>query len=107
MLLQMFSGTFPFIHIRYDYQVMLAVQSGKRPVTPSDRQSQVRGLTYEVWHIIEACWVQQPSQRPTVSRIADQLRSLPHQPMDKRPFDDFNISFPSQVRQRQLELPFS
>jgi len=104
---EMFSGTFPFIHMQHDYQVMLAVQSGKRPVRPSDKRSQVRGLTDEVWHIIEACWVQQPSQRLTVSQIADQLRRLPHQPMDKRPFDDFNISFPSQVLQKQLKLPFS
>jgi len=104
---EMFSGMFPFIQMQHDFQVMLAVQSGVRPLRPSTKLSQIRGLTDGMWHIIEACWVQEPSQRPTASRIAEQLRSLPDQPMDERPLDDFNISFPSQVLQRQLNLPFA
>ena len=103
----MFSGMLPFILMQHDYRVILAIQNGERPLRPSDEQSQARGLTNEVWHIIEACWVQEPSKRPTASQIVDQLRSLPHQPMDERPFDNFNISFTSQVLQSQLNLPFS
>jgi hypothetical protein len=103
----MFSGMLPLQHMQHEHQVIWAIQNGEKPLRPSDKRSQARGLTNEVWHIIEACWVQEPSQRPTASRIVDQLQSLPHQPMDKRPFDNFNISFPSQVLQSQLNLPFS
>lgn len=101
----MFSGMFPFIHIQQDFRVMWAVQSGERPARPSNLLS--RGLTDKVWHIIEACWVQETSQRPTASQIAEQLRSLPDRPKDERPLDNFDILSPSQVPQRQLNLPFS
>ena len=105
-LFQMFSGIPPFQNF-WDYQVMLAVRGGERPVRPSDERSQDRGLIDEVWHIIETCWAQEPLQRPTASQIADQLRGLPDQPTDERPIDNFNNSFPSQDLRGQLNLPFS
>jgi hypothetical protein len=102
----MFSGEYPFRDISNDFQVMFAVQNGIRPSRPSDTLSQSRGLTDKIWRLIEACWVKEPSERPTASRIVKRLRSLPSR-ADQRPLDGWIISFPIQVLPKELEHPFS
>ena len=86
---------------------MMAVQQGKRPARPSHDMYQPGDLTDEIWHLIEACWLEEPSSRPTASQIAKRLRSLPNRPVDRRPLDDFDTSFPSQFLHKELDSPFS
>jgi len=104
---EMFSGNWPFYDVRNDFQVMMAVQAGKRPLRPSYALSRIRGLNDEIWHLIETCWNQEPSQRPTSDQILEQLKALPDQPADQRPADDFEMSFPSQLLHTELKRPFS
>jgi hypothetical protein len=103
----MFSGKFPFHDIANDFQVMFAVQQGRRPSRPSHDLGRVRGLNDEMWNLIEACWTSEPSERLSASRIVEKLRTLPNRPVDQRPLDNFNISFPSQVLHDQVDHPFS
>jgi serine/threonine protein kinase len=105
--LQMFSGEYPFQDISNDFQVIFAVQRGRRPSQPSTDLSRTRCLNDELWHIIEACWAKEPSERPTASEIAKRLRALPNRPVDRRPLDDWIISFPSQILPKELGHPFS
>jgi 50S ribosome-binding GTPase len=101
----MFSGQVPFYEIRQDYSVIIPVMNGKRPDFPSGDLSQTRGLNTEVWNLIQACWAQDPTQRPIVKQIVERLRSLPHRLDDNRPLDDFH--FPTQAVYGRDEHPFS
>ena len=100
----MFSETYPFDDITNDFKFILAIQQGKRPAPPSHHLSRVRGWSDEILHLIEACWTEKPSERVSVGHIVETLRALPDRPADNRPFDTFDISFPSQVSQSH---PFS
>jgi hypothetical protein len=87
----MFSGKYPFFDIANEFQVMFAVKRGKRPFRPSNLLCQTRGMSKEMWHLIETCWTANPSERPTASKIVEQLRALPNQPIDRRPPDKYTI----------------
>jgi len=101
---EMFSGTYPFDDIANDFKVILAIQQGKRPSLPSHNLSRVRGWSDEILHLIEACWAEKPDDRLSAGQIVEKLRALPDRPVDERPFDTFDTSFPSQVLQSH---PFS
>jgi len=94
---QIFSGQVPFYEIRQDYSVIVPVIQGKRPEFPAGDSSKSRGLNTEVWTLIEACWAQDPMQRPIVEEIVERLRSLPHRLVDHRPLDNFHIQLPTQT----------
>ncbi|KIM77961.1 hypothetical protein PILCRDRAFT_607034 [Piloderma croceum F 1598] len=102
---EMFSGQVPFYEIRQDYSVIIPVMNGKRPDFPSGDLSQTRGLNTELWDLIQACWAQDPIQRPIVKQIVECLRSLPHRLADNRPLDD--IHFPTQAVYGHDEHPFA
>jgi serine/threonine protein kinase len=104
---EIFSGNWPFHDLKKEYQIMFAVQSGKRPPRPSHDLSRIRGLNDEIWHLIDACWDQEPFQRPTSSQILNQLQALPNRPADQRPADDFEMSIPSELLHPGLKRPFS
>jgi 50S ribosome-binding GTPase len=101
----MFSGQVPFYEIRQDYSVIIPVIQGKRPNFPSGDLSRTRGLNTEVWDLIQVCWAQDPTQRPTVKQIVERLRSLSPQLVDNRPPDDFH--FPTSAVYGRDEHPFS
>jgi hypothetical protein len=100
----MFSGNYPFRDMEYDFQIMVAVQQGRRPSPPSHDLSRVRGWNDEILHLIEACWTGEPSGRLSADQIVEKLRALPNRPIDQRPSDTFNTSFLSRISQSH---PFS
>lgn len=87
----------------------MAIIESKRPARPSSHLSKTRGLNDGVWDLIEACWSQDPSQRPTAAEVVKQLQVLPNQPVDHRPTDDFRTNFPPQAlyKYKYVENPFS
>lgn len=93
----MFSEQYPFPDISLDFQVMFAVKQGKRPSRPSHEMSRIRGLNDEIWHIIEACWTQDPDARPSATKVLEYLRNLPNRPLDSRPLNDFDKLLTSQA----------
>ena len=89
---QMFSGSFPFQDIRNDFKFMLEVKRGKRPLRPPHDLSSSRGLTDEVWKLMEECWASHPEDRPSAVQVVGSIRSLRHLQADQRPLDDFRFS---------------
>jgi hypothetical protein len=75
--------------------VILLVVNGKRPTCPSDNRSIARGLEDTIWKLIESCWAQQPTERPTAGQIVEQVQALPNEVVDRRPIDKFHSPFPS------------
>lgn len=106
-LLQMFSGEIPFHEKRYEIEVLYSVLEGKRPDRPLHTLSKTRGLSDEVWSIIETCWSQEPAKRPTAKQVVLQLQALPCICIDARPPDDFDTNFPSQTLYNHTDHPFS
>jgi hypothetical protein len=88
----MFSCQFPFFDFSNDYLVMSAMLQGKRLPCPTHELSRTRGLKDKIWHIIEACWNQDPNKRPTASKVVESIRNLPNLPPDLRPLNDFDKS---------------
>jgi hypothetical protein len=103
----MFSAELPFHEIPRDYGVILAVMSGKRPRRPSHDMCRTRGLSGGLWNLIEICWADRPSDRPTASQIVECLHALPHRHVDQRPLDEFDISLSSRMLDSQPEHPFA
>ncbi|KIM82231.1 hypothetical protein PILCRDRAFT_71097, partial [Piloderma croceum F 1598] len=104
---EVFSDQYPFHDITNDYRVMAAVAKGARPPRPSHALSLVRGLNNAVWNIVESCWSQDPNDRWSAHQIVERLRSLPGLVEDRRPFDDFDASFPARTAYSQAKHPFS
>lgn len=74
----MFSGQYPFHDIANDFRVILVVKQQKRPSRPTHNLCQTRGLSDDIWKLIETCWNSEPSRRPKAGQIVEQLRTLPH-----------------------------
>jgi len=104
---EMLSGNCPFFDIKNDFQFMALVKQGRRPSQPSHSLHQTRGLNDDMWHLMEACWITEPQRRLSASQITERMRALPNRPVDERPPDNFDVSFPSQVLCTQLKYPFS
>jgi serine/threonine protein kinase len=102
---EMFTGNIPFMSAMKDMQVIRLVLDGKRPSRPSDERSSTRGLNDNIWHLIEQCWAQKSSDRPTAEQIVEYLHALPNRPSDLRPTDRFD--FPSAFWGNQAKHPFS
>lgn len=87
---------------------MGAVRKGKRPPRPSDDRCRIRGLNDGIWDIIETCWAQEVTHRPSTHQIVELLRaSLTLADVGERPHDVFDPSFPSRTLYLQAEHPFS
>jgi hypothetical protein len=104
---EMFSGRLPFYEIASDFPVITGVLSGRRPVRPWHELSRKRGLTKEVWDLVEACWAQDLTKRPTATQVVERLRSLPNRPMDQRRFGGIPVPIPSQTVYTMTDHPFS
>ena len=67
------SGTTPF-HNEGDDEIADKVTTGVRPEWPSNNPSQE--LVDGLWEQIEACWSQEPNERPTASKALLTLMAL-------------------------------
>jgi hypothetical protein len=103
----MFSGEIPFFEISYDIQVILGVMRGRRPAHPMHELCKTRGISDDLWDLIQTCWAQNPMQRPATEQIMERLRALPNWQDDQRPLDDFSVSLPYQTVYNYPEHPFS
>jgi hypothetical protein len=103
----MFSCEIPFCDILVDARIIFNVLKEKRPTWPSDNSSRVRGLSDEMRALVETCWDQKPTNRPTATQIVQQLRALANGRPDQRPQDDFSLNHPSQTLSNQAEHPFA
>ena len=63
---EVFTGEIPFDKW-VDRAVASLILEGSRPEMPEDAQTV--GLTSEMWEIIEACWQQDPEERPTTEEV--------------------------------------
>jgi serine/threonine protein kinase len=70
--LQVLSGLPPFDHLR-PLATMRAILRGERPDKPLNASD--LGFTDTLWELLQSCWSQPASARPTARRVYDCLRS--------------------------------
>src|SRR5882762_4371998 len=88
----------PFHQPGQDFRVMFAVEKGKRPSRPSTEICQMSGLDDGIWQLIESCWHQSPTERPSATTIASLLRSRIGPDRDQRPPGGWDDEFIMQLR---------
>jgi hypothetical protein len=102
----MFSGKIPFKGVEL-YELQLLLQSRKRPSLPADDLSRRRGLSAEMKGLIQDCWTQDPTKRPSADKVVEPLKLLPNRPVDQRPVDKIGTSFLMQLLSNQVDNPFA
>jgi hypothetical protein len=89
---QMFSGKLPFQGVELN-ELALLLQTGERPSLPADDLSRRRGLSAEMEDLIQDCWMQDPTKRPSADTVVERLELLPNRPVDRRPLNETGTSF--------------
>jgi Protein tyrosine and serine/threonine kinase len=102
----MFSGKIPFEGVEL-YELPLLLQTGERPSLPADYLSRRRGLSDEMEDLIQDCWTQDPTQRPSADKVVEQLKLLPNRPVDRRPPNEIGTSFFMRLLSNQVDNPLA
>ncbi|KAF7966471.1 hypothetical protein HWV62_38170 [Athelia sp. TMB] len=101
---EIFSERIPF-EGKNDLQVIRAVSIGKRPERPANAHS--RGLTDDVWGIMDDCWAQLPEKRLSAGQAVGRMRGLPELPVDDRLLDQDDMPSLSRTIYKQSHHPFA
>ncbi|KAG5351163.1 hypothetical protein C0989_007708 [Termitomyces sp. Mn162] len=94
---QIYTGHRPFFELERDYGVLIKVSRGERPEKPLDPFCKDRGLTDFIWELIQECWEQIPSKRPSAAQIVERLsREFSRNLLEQ---DDWKDLSPARFRQ--------
>ena len=102
----MFSGKIPFQGVQLD-ELPLHLETGERPFLPADHLSRHRGLSAEMEDLIQDCWTQDPTKRPSADTVVERLKLLPNRPVDQRLVNDIGTSFFMRLLGSQVDNPFA
>ncbi|KAF9007325.1 kinase-like protein, partial [Hymenopellis radicata] len=73
--LELYTGRAPFHDIVHETQIILGVIEGQRPDRPTYTDPI---LSDELWRLIQACWSEKFSDRPSTSDVVSILKDLSH-----------------------------
>ncbi|KAF8710860.1 Guanine nucleotide exchange factor for Ras-like small GTPases, partial [Rhizoctonia solani] len=74
---EVLTGMPPFSKLRLDGQVIAALIQGNLPERPEPRDAMhQRGLSDEMWKLINQCWEWKPTARPEMRTLASEVRKL-------------------------------
>ncbi|KAJ7588214.1 kinase-like domain-containing protein [Mycena floridula] len=65
---QIFAGKVPFFEVHNDMAVALKVLDRRRPIRPETPH-----VEDDMWNLVQDCWKQDPSERPTAAEIVRRL----------------------------------
>ncbi|KAH8832263.1 kinase-like domain-containing protein [Flagelloscypha sp. PMI_526] len=78
-VLEMYTGKPPFSHITTEYQVMLEIHEGRRPLPPPGHL-----LPSELFTLVERCWSHTPSDRMSINAVITYLTRTYNHPADSQ-----------------------
>ncbi|KAJ6539149.1 kinase-like domain-containing protein [Mycena capillaripes] len=59
----------PYSNIKHTTEVVIRSAKGEQPTRPTDLKVMERGLDDNLWTLLGLCWVNQPSERPTIQQV--------------------------------------
>ncbi|KAF8060729.1 TKL/TKL-ccin protein kinase [Lyophyllum atratum] len=70
-MLELFSGSRPYVNKRFTAAVICAVVEGVKPPRPN-----TESLTDEIWNLIKLCWAHNPWDRPSMALVRSSIHAL-------------------------------
>ncbi|KAJ7117403.1 kinase-like domain-containing protein [Mycena crocata] len=70
-VLELFTHEQPYNNIKHTTEVVIRSAKGEQPPRPTGPRVLERGLNDALWELLCRCWVNEPSQRPTIQQILD------------------------------------
>lgn len=99
LAVQVFTGQIPYYQFRSDYTVIAKVIQGVKPSLPENKMTPE--FTEHMWKIMQDCWVDTPSDRPTLDQVLERLREnapLPSRAEPRSPPDNWGGTLvPSEI----------
>jgi len=74
VVLEIYTGNYPFSDTPRDGTVILKVMQGQRPIRPMVDTGKT--VSDDLWCLIELCWQQAPSDRPQMLSVVERLQHL-------------------------------
>jgi hypothetical protein len=65
---QIFTGLVPYVAIKNDVSVILAVSNGALP-----QRNDYPGIPDNIWQILQACWKADPAHRPSMQHLTQRF----------------------------------
>jgi hypothetical protein len=69
----MITGEAPYAEVRRTTEVLFNMQKGLRPTRPLGDKYIERGLTDQMWELIQLAWAQEPQDRLTSKDFRERL----------------------------------
>jgi hypothetical protein len=101
--MQAFTGKTPFYESP-DYRVLVLVLGGHRPPFPPSDICIAGNPDRDIWNLIEKCWQDESSKRPTACDIIEELEL--NQCIQSKHFDGWDVSFLSEYRTSLMDSQF-
>ena len=92
---ELYTGTAPF---ETETHAVAAQNHGKGKRPEMSENAQQRGLTDEIWKLLERCWEQKPNKRPLMEEVVRRWQGF-----EVREFANSTLA-PEQSRQRAASL---
>lgn len=74
-MLELFTHDHPFREVKYSGTIVEAVTKGTRPKRPVESDVLRRGLSDDIWSLMQACWMEAREQRPKIEQVITTLNS--------------------------------
>ncbi|THV05537.1 kinase-like protein [Dendrothele bispora CBS 962.96] len=71
LCIELYTGKPPFAELPHDPAAMLRVLAGERPARPTDAMGRI--MTDYLWDIIQQCWRQDFTERPTIANVIEMM----------------------------------
>ncbi|KAF9265320.1 kinase-like protein, partial [Marasmius fiardii PR-910] len=68
-IFELLTGSAPFSEKKMDFQIIMAVLNGTRPIRPPD-------CPESLWDVVESCWKEDSQMRPTAAEVTSQLSQM-------------------------------
>ncbi|KAJ7431319.1 kinase-like domain-containing protein [Mycena galericulata] len=70
-VLELITHEQPYNYVKHTTEVVIRSSSGERPSRPTSPRVVERGLDDHLWSLLCRCWVNDPSQRPTIQEVLE------------------------------------
>jgi son of sevenless len=75
LCIEVFTENVPFSDVLNDMFIPVAIRQGLLPTRPESSVT-ARGLSDEMWELMNKCWEREPSSRPSMTIIREAIQNM-------------------------------